>query len=83
MSTNVTEKVIGIIAKFKNIPEEKITLDSPLAELGMDSLDGLNLVFELEEAFDIMVPDDKALQMKTVRDVVEGMEKLVAVQPVS
>jgi acyl carrier protein len=83
MSENITEKVIGIIAKFKNVPVENVTLDTALADLGMDSLDGLNLIFELEEEFNLTVPDDRALQMKTVKDIVEGMERLLAAETVS
>ena len=42
-----------------------------------DSLDGLNLVFELEEEFELMIPDDTVSEMKSVRQAVDGINKLL------
>ena len=39
--------------------------DIPLADLGIDSLDALNIIFEVEEAFGITVPDETARSMRT------------------
>jgi acyl carrier protein len=78
MSDTVAQKVIAAIAKTKKIPAETITLDSTLDELKIDSLDGLNLFFDLEETLDISIPDDKAMTMRNVREIVDGIERLVA-----
>ncbi|HNQ16199.1 MAG TPA: acyl carrier protein [Pyrinomonadaceae bacterium] len=78
MNATVEETVRRIFADFKKVPIEEITPDTTFEELGFDSLDGLNLVFELEEEFDLMVPDDKVAEMKSVRQVVEGIEQLLA-----
>lgn len=75
---DIAQRVISVIAKFKKIPEENITLDSSLEEFELDSLDGLNLIFELEEEFDITIPDEEALKLKTVREIVENLEKVLA-----
>ena len=74
MANDTAERTIAVIAKFREIPEDQITLDTTLEELKMDSLDGLNLIFELEEEFDIMIPDDKALKMKTIGEMVKGID---------
>ncbi len=78
MSDTVAQKIVAIIAKTKKISPETITIDSTLEELKIDSLDGLNLFLDLEEAFNVTIPDDQARKMKSVRDVVEGMEQLLA-----
>jgi len=52
-------------------------MDTTFDELGFDSLDGLNLVFELEEEFDLTIPDDRVAEMKGVRQAVEGIEALL------
>ena len=78
MSETVAEKVIAAIAKTKKLPVESITLDSTLEELRIDSLDGLNLFFDLEEAFDISIPDEQARQLKTVREIVDNLDLLIA-----
>ena len=78
MSDAVAQKVIAAIAKMKKIPPETITLNSTLEELKIDSLDGLNLFFDLEEAFDINIPDEGAKKMRTVGQIVEGLDQLIA-----
>jgi acyl carrier protein len=74
---SVAERVIRVFADFKKVPREEITMDTTFDELGFDSLDGLNLVFELEEEFDLTIPDDRVAEMKGVRQAVEGIEALL------
>ena len=74
----VSERVIRVFAAFKKVPKEEIKMDTSFESLGLDSLDGLNLIFELEEEFGIMVPDDKVQSMKSVAEVVEGIDWLLA-----
>lgn len=73
----VEERVIKVFADFKKISPDEIKRESTFEELGLDSLDGLNLIFELEEEFDLTVPDDKVQEMKTVGEVIEGIEYLI------
>ena len=76
MSENTAERVIKIVAEYKEMPEDEIKRETTLDELEMDSLDALNLVFELEEEFDIEIPDEKAFEMKTIGEMIEGIDKL-------
>ncbi len=78
MSDTITQRVISTIAKTRKIPPEQISLQTTFEELGMDSLDGLNLIFELEEEFNINVPDDQALALRNVGQLVEGLKKLLS-----
>src|SRR5579871_5647219 len=78
MSDAVAEKVISTLASVKKIPAEKITIDTNLQELGIDSLDVFTLLFELENAFNISIPDDDVRSIKTVKDIVDGIKKLLA-----
>jgi len=73
----VAERVIRVFADFKKVPPEEISMETTFDELGFDSLDGLNLVFELEEEFDLTIPDDRVATMKGVRQAVEGIEALL------
>ena len=74
----VAERVIRVFADFKKVSPEEIKTETTFDELGFDSLDGLNLIFELEEEFDIVVPDDKVQSMKSVEEVISGIESLLA-----
>ena len=81
MGDAVAEKVIATLASVKRIPADKITLETNLQELGIDSLDVFTLLFELENAFKISIPDDDVRSIRTVNDIVEGIKKLLAAAP--
>jgi acyl carrier protein len=81
MPDAVAEKVIATLASVKRIPADKITLDTNLQEMGIDSLDVFTLLFELENAFKISIPDDDVRSIRTVNDIVEGIKKLLASAP--
>ena len=73
----LTERVRGIIASTQHLPPEKVTADSTFQELGIDSLDGINILFAVESEFNINIPDEAAQSIRSVRDVVEGIAKLL------
>lgn len=73
----LAEKVIRVIAHTQRIPPESVSLDSTFEALKIDSLDGINIVFELEKEFNIEIPDDGVQGLRSVRDTVEGVRKLV------
>ena len=75
---DIAKRSIEIIAKAKNIPADTITLNTTFEELNIDSLDKINISFEVEEAFDIAIPDESLGSLKTVGDVVNGVQQLVA-----
>ena len=75
---DIATRCIQIIAKSKNIPPETITLASTFDELNIDSLDKINISFEVEEAFSIEIPDEALGTLKTVGDMVEGVTRLRA-----
>ena len=73
----VAEECIALIAKQKSLPPDDIRLDSTFDELGLDSLDRVSLAFDIEEKYDIEIPEDKLGQIKTVSDMVTGIEQAV------
>jgi len=75
---DVAIRCIEIIAKSKGIPADTITLASTFQELNIDSLDKINISFEVEEAFHIDIPDEALGTIKTVGDMVDGVTKLQA-----
>jgi acyl carrier protein len=77
MSEELNQRIIKVIADTQHIPVETVKLDSTFAELNIDSLDGINILFALENEFNISVPDDSAKEIRSVRDAVEGVTKLV------
>ena len=55
----------------------QVTIDSTFEELGIDSMDGINIVFALENEFNINIPDESVKTIHSVRDMVEGVQRLV------
>ena len=74
----VQAKVIAIIAAVKRIPAESIRPESTLAEIGLDSLDKVNVLFEMESAFDVDLPDEDARSVSTVGEIVTRLQAVLA-----
>jgi acyl carrier protein len=72
------DRVIGVIAKTQHMPPEAITFESTFAELKFDSLDGMNILFAVETEFGVSIPDEQVPQIKSVRQMVEGIQNLLA-----
>jgi acyl carrier protein len=80
---NIEEKVIEIIAREQHLDPEKISADSSFADLGIDSLDGVNILFALEEEFKIDIPDTVAQNMKSVRQVIDSLTRVIEGKDIS
>lgn len=73
----IEEKLAVIVRKEKNVADDKLTLETPLADAGIDSLDALTILFAIEEEFHISIPDDRARALRTFGDMVDSIEALI------
>jgi acyl carrier protein len=76
----VTKDVIAIIAKKLRDHQRELKLDDRLDELGLDSFAAVEMIFDLEEKFDIQIPynsNDARMEFETVGDVVEAIKKRI------
>jgi acyl carrier protein len=80
---NVEEKVIEIITREQHLAPGTVKPDSTFAELGIDSLDGVNILFALEEEFKIDIPDSIAQNMKSVRQVTDSLTRVLEGKDIS
>jgi acyl carrier protein len=80
---NIEETVIRIIAQENHLEPGSVTLDSTFAELGLDSLDGVNVLFALETEMNITIPDTIARNMTSVRQVVDSLTRVVNGEDIS
>lgn len=71
----IFEKVKAILVKELSLSEEEVTMTSSFEELGIDSLDLVELVMQIEEEFEITMEESESL--KTVKDVVDHIESKV------
>jgi acyl carrier protein len=80
---NIEETVIDIIAREQHLDRSAVRLDSTFAELGIDSLDGINILFALEAEMNISIPDTVARSMKSVQQVVDSLTRVVEGRDIS
>ena len=75
---SVKERVIDIVGEQLGVNKDQINNETSFVnDLGADSLDTVELVMELEEEFDINIPDDAAEKIQTVGQAIDYIEKSV------
>ena len=79
--SDVATDVMSVIKKKIRVDRSEITMDDRLADLGLESLDALELVFDLEEKFDIEIPvnanDAQIGGFERVSDVIAAVQKII------
>ena len=72
------DKIIELISNYQGIDKGAITIDSSLIkDLGLSSYDVLDLSCQIEDMFNVEVPDEKIANLETIRDIVDLLEKNV------
>ena len=72
------QRVLRVIAVTRRVPIETVHADSTFEELGIDSLDRINILFELEGEFEIEIDDEQAKQVATLQQMIDGIKLLLA-----
>ena len=80
MKEEIFKKVAEIISANNDIPIENIKMDSTFEDLNMDSLDGLTLIDDLENNYNINIPNEQAMKIRSVRETVDNLESLLVIQ---
>ena len=72
---SIEERVTDIVCEQLGVEKDKISRETSFVnDLGADSLDTVELVMELEEEFDINIPDDAAEKIQTVGQAIEYID---------
>ena len=80
--SSVEDSIFDIIAKESGIDRAKITPEATLKDLDIQSLDAVQILFEIEDHFKITMPDrDPNFDTESVKGLIDTVEKLVAEQP--
>jgi acyl carrier protein len=83
MPDELSQRVIKVIAETQHLAVETVSIDSSFQDLNIDSLDGMQILFALENEFDINIPDDAAREIRGVREMVDGVRQLVEAKQAS
>jgi acyl carrier protein len=81
LNPDLASRVIQCVVATQHLDPARVTLDSTFQELEIDSLSGINILFAVEQEFNITVPDDQAQKVRTVRELVDGVRLLVDAKP--
>jgi len=68
--------VFELIAREQKCSPEDLTLDTRLEDLGIDSLRAITILYQLEEQFDIEVPNERIETIVTIGDIVTSIDQL-------
>jgi acyl carrier protein len=75
MSESIFEKIATILSTKKGIDKESILIESSFEELGLDSLDAVELISDLEDEFNVTIPNVELQSIKTIQQAVDGLQK--------
>lgn len=73
-------QIMDLVASEKSLDPATVTPESNFDDLGIDSLDKINLTFKIEDLYKIEIPDDSLNSLRTVGDVIAGVLRLRAEQ---
>ena len=79
MSNDIREQILDVMAKSASIDRSRITMDSTLKDLNVDSIDAMQIIFDLEDHFSITVPDrDPNFDTASVGGLINAVEQMLA-----
>jgi acyl carrier protein len=73
-----SDAVFAVICREAACAREDVTLDTRLDALGIDSLNAITILYELEENLEIEVPNELVEKVVTVGDIVSGIDGIVS-----
>jgi len=80
VDTNAVEKkIVEIVANQRRVDPSTLSLSDRLEDIEIESIDLVEIIFAVEDEFDVDVPQDRdAMKLDTLQDVVDGIQRLIA-----
>jgi len=78
MSSSLGSRVIQIISRAAMVPEDTVTPETPLTQLGIGSLEQIECVFAVEEELKVELDQPGLWQARTVQDIIDAVTKAQA-----
>lgn len=78
MQQPIADRVLDLVARSQRIPRTRITSSSTFDELGIDSLGGIGIMFDLETEFGIAIPSEEIERITSMSELILGVEALLS-----
>lgn len=78
MNSPTLTNLIALLADYACVPEDSIVFSEPLSAIGIDSLDHAKILVEIEDQFEIELPEEEALELTTVAALYAAIKKAEA-----
>lgn len=75
---NTLNEILTETRNRMGLRDDRCLPDTPWAEMGMDSLDMVEMIMVFEEKYDITIPDEKVLKTKTIREFADVVDDILA-----
>ncbi len=75
INTQILDKIVDILVEDFSFDREKLQTDGSLQELGLDSIDAVDLIVALEKTFEFRAEEEKAKKIRTLYDIVRFIEE--------
>ena len=79
----IQQHCIELIAAAKKVPRETLSPASTFDEIGLDSLDKVTLAFDVEEAYDIAIPESALAMVHSIGEMAAAIQQAVEAKPVT
>jgi acyl carrier protein len=76
LSETIEDRVLRVVSRSRRIPLSSVQPECTFQELGIDSLDRLNILFDLESEFEIEIDNDQAKKAIRISDIIAGIKRL-------
>ena len=76
MKAEVEERVLAVFRKNPGLATTALALDTSFDTLHLDSLDVINIIFDLEDEFQVSIPDQGVVRLRTIRDAIDCIAAL-------
>jgi len=77
--TTTLDRIKKLFLENFDFPEERLHPEATIESIGLDSLDKIEFLFELEKEFDIKIPD-REVKLDSIQDMISVIDRLVAEQ---
>jgi acyl carrier protein len=80
MESDIARTVVRLVAAAAKVTPDRLTPETTFTDLGVDSLAAIGIISEVEEAFNLVVPNEEAVRIRTVGEAIASLERALGAE---